>query len=244
MFAFVVLLASSSPVFASTSINSQWTNTPPTIDGVVGSREWSNQQLHLVPADGYPIEAYVYVLNDASNLYFLVDAVGDTIDGANDECLLTFNYESSLPYFQHYARISGNTTSQSTSGNIVFEGSLGFNGHKVYEFAILLSNINAQPGQVIDFCSPAYGVKAASMPYDPDSNPIRDNVWPAGLNVTDLNSWGVLNTQRQQYSPPSDPSGHVGGELFAANKLAVLSPYLALIGFVAVAAVLVKRRKV
>ncbi len=44
-------------------------------------------------------------------------------------------------------------------------------------------------------------------------------------------------------SPPSGPSGYVGGEVFSANELAVLSPYLALISIVAVAAVVIKRRK-
>ena len=47
--------------------------------------------------------------------------------------------------------------------------------------------------------------------------------------------------------PPSDPPNppqHVGGELFSANKLAVLAPYLALFSVVAVAAVLVKRGKI
>ena len=43
--------------------------------------------------------------------------------------------------------------------------------------------------------------------------------------------------------PPTTPtSGHVGGELYTANKLAVLSPYLALISVVAVAAVVAKRK--
>ena len=44
-------------------------------------------------------------------------------------------------------------------------------------------------------------------------------------------------------APPSGPSGYVGGEVFTANKLAVLSPYLALIGLVAVAAFVLKKRK-
>jgi len=44
-------------------------------------------------------------------------------------------------------------------------------------------------------------------------------------------------------STPSNGPRYVGGELYCANKLAVLSPYLALISIVAVAAVLVKRRK-
>jgi len=46
----------------------------------------------------------------------------------------------------------------------------------------------------------------------------------------------------QHAAPPSGPSGYVGGELFSANKLAVLSPYLALISVVAVAAVVVRKK--
>ena len=47
-----------------------------------------------------------------------------------------------------------------------------------------------------------------------------------------------------QHPPgPSTPYHYVGGELFSANKLVVLSPYLALFGVVAVAAVALKRRK-
>jgi len=50
-------------------------------------------------------------------------------------------------------------------------------------------------------------------------------------------------TETTTYVPPTSPPGYVGGELFSANKLAVLSPYLALIGVVALAAFLVRRRK-
>jgi hypothetical protein len=52
-----------------------------------------------------------------------------------------------------------------------------------------------------------------------------------------------ITVNQHQPGPPAGPSGYVGGEVFSANKLAVLSPYLALISIVAVAAVLVKRRK-
>jgi hypothetical protein len=51
-------------------------------------------------------------------------------------------------------------------------------------------------------------------------------------------------TCNQLSRAPSNPTQHVGGELFTANKLVVLSPYLALISVVAVAAVLVKRKKI
>ena len=46
----------------------------------------------------------------------------------------------------------------------------------------------------------------------------------------------------QQNAPQTIPPRYVGGEVFSANKLAVLSPYLALISIVAVAAVVVKRK--
>ena len=84
---------------------------------------------------------------------------------------------------------------------------------------------------------------------------------PSGLlswnyAVTDLYSSGraIINsipssgsdftfrTYAQVSESPSGPSGYVGGELFSANKLAVLSPYLALFSVIAVAAVLVKRK--
>ena len=56
----------------------------------------------------------------------------------------------------------------------------------------------------------------------------------------DVTVWNGVAKQRS--APLSTPT-HVGGELFTVNKLAVLSPYLALISVVAVAAVLVERRR-
>ena len=41
--------------------------------------------------------------------------------------------------------------------------------------------------------------------------------------------------------PPGPVPQHVGGQVFSANKLAVLSPYLALLSVIAVAAVVAKR---
>lgn len=49
-------------------------------------------------------------------------------------------------------------------------------------------------------------------------------------------------TCNQFQRAPSKPYHYVGGEVFTVNKLAVLSPYLALIGVVAVAAILAKRK--
>ena len=230
-------------------VDSQWTNSPPAIDGVIGAGEWPvSPEIEFTVGMGYPstyvLPTYVYFMNDATNLYVLVDAVGDTTDGPNhDECLLTFTYTSIYPYFEHFARISGTVAVQTTSGTIAFEGKLGYSGHKIYEFAIPFSEIHAQAGQSIDFCSPAYGIKSGSIPYDGETPP-RDNVWPLGLDVGNINSWGTMQFQQQPSRGPSSGPRYVGGELFTADKVAVLSPYLALISVIGVvASVYVKKIK-
>jgi len=73
----------------------------------------------------------------------------------------------------------------------------------------------------------------------------EDSVWlwdgqsPVGIEAQ-FDEDEIACNQRQQ--APSNPYYYVGGELFSANKLAVLSPYLALFSVIAVAAVLVKRK--
>ena len=226
-------------------INSEWTNNPPSIDGQMSTGEWTNLQLHLVP-DDYPIDAYVYVLNDASNLYFLVDAVDDETDSPSDECLLAFNFGAEMDGVEVIGA-GGTISSNGYLAAIGFGASPNYaTEHKIYEFSIPFSYIGKRPGDSIDFSSPLQAKFPgifASMPYDAGTG--YDNIWPAGMgteHVGDVNYWGLLNSKQQ--SRAADPYRYVGGELVTANKLAVLSPYLALIGVVAVAAVLVRRRKI
>lgn len=65
-------------------INSQWTNSPPTIDGKFTAGEWSNLQIVMTEPD-FPIDAFAYFMNDGSNLYVLVDAIEDTTQDTMDE---------------------------------------------------------------------------------------------------------------------------------------------------------------
>jgi TolB protein len=75
-----------------------------------------------------------------------------------------------------------------------------------------------------------------------------DSIWVMNAGGTDPHNliYGFEPDYQRLPSPtparPSGPSGYVGGELFTANKLAVLAPYLALASIVAVAAVVVKRK--
>jgi hypothetical protein len=171
-------------------INSQWTDTPPTIDGRFTEGEWWNLQIHMT-APSYQIEAFVYFLNDNSNLYVLVDAVGDQTNSAMDECLLVFGFRDQVK-----VEVIGPSGPPSTDG---FTGAIGYGGtpnslapHKIYEFEIPFSYMHSEPGLGIDFSSPLSG-KHVSMPYDGDSG--RDNVWPANLQELSIDTWGILYSQ-------------------------------------------------
>jgi len=175
------------------AITSKWTATAPTIDGRFTEGEWWNAQIHMTAPD-YEIDAFVYFLNDNSNLYVLVDAIGDTTDSAMDECLLVFGFQD-----QVRVEVIGASGPPSTGG---FTGAIGYGGspnnpaaHKIYEFSIPFSYIHTQPGWPIDFSSPRSGkhILGASMPYDGDSG--RDNVWPVTLQEGNIDTWSTLYFQ-------------------------------------------------
>ena len=67
---------------------------------------------------------------------------------------------------------------------------------------------------------------------------------PEWLDDNNIHSFTTVSGAAvvQQDAPQTTTPRYVGGELFTANKLAVLSPYLALFSVVAVAAVVVKKK--
>ena len=88
-----LLATAKGPTLGSTFI----TGNPPTIDGVVNPGEWPGSPQIVFDQNTpnpnnylYVMPTYVYILNDLENLYFLVDAVGDTVANDEDECLLVF----------------------------------------------------------------------------------------------------------------------------------------------------------
>lgn len=219
------------PAFAQTApvINSQWTNTPPVIDGKFVAGEWSNLQIFMTSPD-YPIEAYAYFMNDNSYLYVLVDAVGDKTLGDSDECLLVFGFT-----YRVALRVYGNGNLSPSTG---FDGAVGFDSspnspdqHRIYEFTIPLSLIHMQPGQSIEFCSPSWK-GGVSIVYDANSG--NDNIYPKGLVLEDADTWATLATQ---------VSAPVGGFVEPVNKLSIIAPYLALFGLVAAVAIVITRKK-
>ncbi|TFG93594.1 MAG: hypothetical protein E4H15_00960 [Syntrophobacterales bacterium] len=175
----------------------------PTINGAVGPSEWQGAyQLHLTPAAGYPIETYVYFLNDATNLYVLVDAIDDQTAGVVDECLLVFGLPPAPNY--HAIEIWGVPSSpdQVFSNGASGSSAKGFGtspdgpiAHRIYEFQINLASIGLTPGGSTEFYSPASvkfgGIHYASMPYDDATT--RDNVYPVGLSATASGSPAIIS---------------------------------------------------
>jgi hypothetical protein len=169
-------------------------------------------------------------MNDNSRLYVLVDASGDGTDDAFDECLLVFGF----PPNNVNVEIIGLGGTRAT---VNFDAAVGFDSspnnqtaHKIYEFSIPFSYINAQPGQSLDFSSPLSAKHIGSMPYDAAT--ARDNVWPVGLIEGDISTYGTLDTR----------IASVGGYMERVNKLSIIAPYLALFGIVATVAVLVLKK--
>ncbi len=221
-------------------IYATWTSTPPTIDGVFTPGEWSSPQIRFeAPTypESYVLPTYAYFVYDESNLYVMVDAVGDKTDDEMDECLLWFNFDEDTLWVKVIVDITGAAGKEVTTP---FHGVVGFgtsdnsqDQHKIYEFSVPLTLLEAEPGEAIDFCSPMekYG---SSMPYDPshDDTPSRDNVWPLGLSSppSDRSEWGQL-----VLGSPSP----VGGIVTPLNTFAILVPWLAVIGLAGCAATVV-----
>ena len=209
------------------TISSQWTSNPPTIDGRFTLGEWFNLQITVQgPSfpDSYVKPTFVYFMNDNSRQYVLVDASGDGTDDSLDECLLVFGFPPNTVSVE----IIGSSGTRAT-GN--FNAAVGFDSspnnqtaHKIYEFSIPLSYINAQPGQSLDFSSPLSGKHFGSMPYD--ARTFRDNVWPVGLIEGDISTYDALGIGSQ-------PIGPVGGYVEPVNKLSIIASYLTLFGLVA-----------
>jgi len=166
-----------------------FTDNPPILDGNMGAVEWDNLGITMTPPS-YDIEAYAYFMNDNTYLYVLVDAVGDNTSDIWDECLLVFNFTNNT-----IIKVFGNGSMTPSTG---FNASVGYGpspnnatNHMIYEIRIPLSMININPGDSIDFCSP-FWKGYSSIVYDAATG--RDNVWPIGLDESNISTWGILET--------------------------------------------------
>lgn len=191
------------------TVNSVWTDTAPIIDGKFPPSEWpSSPQItfRVPPYNSSYLNASIYITNDNSKLYVIVDATGDGTNDHGDENLLVFwNPWTWIEFWGRGGQIC--TTPNKNCPNIP-EGVIGAVGydtspnspikHKIYETSVPLKLLNGTAGQSIDFCSPKKPV-GSSISYDDATG--RDNPWPDGLVFyvdssnkvhTDVNTWGIL----------------------------------------------------
>jgi hypothetical protein len=92
----------------------------------------------------------------------------------------------------------------------------------------------------------AYNVYASVTPVTnlPTPTPTQETQLTPTSSASSLDDTITVEA-RQIQRPPSNPNVHVGGELFAASKAIIVAPYLmALFSVIAVAAVVVKRKRI
>ncbi len=74
------------------SVDSDWTGTPPTVDGSIAAGEWDNAtviDLAEIPMNRIP--AHLLAMNDANFLYLCYDAAGDRTPGPMDSASFSFD---------------------------------------------------------------------------------------------------------------------------------------------------------
>lgn len=182
----------------------------PTVDGVVAAGEWPWAPQISITVSGLTGSAflpapvaptYVIFASNATDLYVLVDAPGDTTVSSCDECLLAFDTDSTAPYLS--AEIFG-STAFGTAAVLGGQAAMGYgrsqfdpdHDHRIYEFRIPLASLGVAPLQSVFFASPIDPAAPkncagfASMPYDGSTG--NDNQWPIGLVVDQRGTWGVV----------------------------------------------------
>jgi len=192
------------------TIGGRWGYQAPIIDGVFSPAEWVNPQLLIED----PIPTNVYFSNDDAFLYVCVDAAneagGDYSLNGSDYCDLIFDTVNKGvwdPGHEDYFNIRGdgnnshmiaNSTPSTWEDHCAFDAHIGLQGvagfgespnsltdHRIYEFKIPFSLLEAAPGDTIGFSS-----GHNSIPFDALTD--EHNVWPPGYDSSDMSTLGVL----------------------------------------------------
>jgi len=234
------------------TINSGWTDTPPTIDGVKSVGEWDDAT--MVQHDwgwgsgAIPI-MWVHVMNDAINLYVLIEiedddtTVGDDVriffdnlhlSGSspvdnddmiklvNDDTYGDYYYDSGMPAYYFDTTGSGSTDGQGSCGQIAV----------IYYFELSHPLCS---GDIRDFCL-SLGQTVGFTIYFSDGGD-GSGYWPGDASYP-YEYGDIIIAQR-----PEKPEA-VGGDVLLADKLELLTPCLIMAIVVLTAAtVLIKKRK-
>lgn len=88
---FIMFMTFNVSVEAQTTL-SAWTDTPPTIDGILTEGEWNSANTVTFTITGKP--ATIYVMNDANNLYILLKIGPDSDNDTYDTCGVYFDNDN------------------------------------------------------------------------------------------------------------------------------------------------------
>ncbi len=192
-------------------LESGWAYESPSVDGSVDAGEWFGAtEVGAMAADSTnEVEASMYVMNNATHLFVLMDATGDLTESVGDGSGLAFdtwNDEYQVPgeddMFVIESLFIGTLTTHydyddycapfdpTLSDHEGLAGALGFgpsealaDGHRVYEFCIPLALVDASMGEVIGL--------GARLAYDAEDG--ASSTWPVmGLDTYDLDLFGDL----------------------------------------------------
>lgn len=155
---FCVFISLSNAAYCANQILSVWNPTAPTIDGVVNAGEWDNAAQYKLT------HGKLFVQNDNSNLYLLIDVLGDTtnnnhpadsilvvVDIHSDRTIVPFvdtvyyglSYLPSYMWYGHYDTTNHWATGETT--NSVLGGGFGPTSlprnHRFWEMSIDLSEL-------------------------------------------------------------------------------------------------------
>ena len=194
-------------------VSSNFTDTPPTIDGVFTPGEWPETEAFVIDS---PIHTVVYIANDDYSVYFLVDASsysGDYTKDDLDHCDLAL-YNNGAGFHSVVNGLQNHTCAATNSSGTPLvwgttacagEAKAGFGAgpdkpdpHRFYEFRVPLSSFNASAGDTVHLVS---GPEANSLPYDVDGD--RHNYWPENANMTELGTWGLLHLAKSDRPIPT-----------------------------------------
>ena len=205
-------------------LNSTYTTTVPIIDGNYYStpNEWPSNTSEAALEIIGPIHTLVYVKNDNSSLFMMVNAAsvsGDYSEENEDHCtvyiykagkgLRVTIFGDGTKYCESTNSVSSPLTWNAITCPAGVTAADGFGpspekpaSHRMYEFKLPLSAIGAVPGDIIYFASPFDLIN--SLPFNYNSGSSTYNIWPESAAARDLDSWGQIQLgQSTQFSVPA-----------------------------------------
>ncbi len=205
-------------------ISANWLTQPIIIDGnITSAQEWSDATVLRLWTSKYPINATLYVKNNATHLAILCDVYGDEtqdsvgltldqldhfdlgFDTGNDDIQTdtqedSFSVLANGTVLQWEYNLAGGDYNlvplDNVIGAVMFtESTLNPNNHEIYEILISLNTIYANVGDKIGITSAFTSTFIPGWPSDDTGSQV--NIYPLTAISTDLSTWGTLKLAEQ-----------------------------------------------